>query len=55
MNLNYRIHFETRLNRNQSSHVDPVKYISVNWEEVPTLGASKYPGRLSGDNPHPGR
>lgn len=49
------LHFETRLNRNQSSHVDPVKYISVNWEEVPTLGASKYPGRLSGDNPHPGR
>lgn len=49
------LHFETRLNRNQSSHVDPVKYIDANWEEVPTLGALKYPGRLSGDNPHPGR
>lgn len=53
--LQDHLHFETRLNRYQNSHVDPVKYIDTDWDKVPTIGASKYPGRLSGDNPHPGR
>lgn len=51
--LNYHLHFETRLNRNQSSHVDPVQYIAVDWNKVVTLNTKANPGRLSGDNPHP--
>lgn len=53
--LAQHLHFEIRENRLQSSHVDPVKYIEANWNEIPTLGYQRYPGRLTGDNPHPGR
>lgn len=52
--LAYHLHFETRLKRSQSSHVDPVKYIDVDWSQIFTTGANYFPGRLSGDNPHPG-
>jgi murein DD-endopeptidase MepM/ murein hydrolase activator NlpD len=52
--LAYHLHFETRLNASSSSHRNPVKYIGVDWNKVPTLGYQKYPGRLSGENPHPG-
>ncbi len=51
--LGYHLHFELRQNRYQSTHVDPVPYIAVDWNQVPTLGWTSYPGRLSGDNPHP--
>ncbi len=54
-NLAYHLHLETRLNRQQSSHSDPVTHISWDWDSVPTKDFKKYPGRLSGDNPHPGR
>jgi hypothetical protein len=52
--LAYHLHFETRLNASSSSHSNPVKYVGVDWNRVPTLGYQKYPGRLSGENPHPG-
>ena len=52
-NLGYHLHFETRLGRYQDTHVNPIDYIDVNWEDVPTLGYRYNPGRLSGENPHP--
>ena len=53
--LGYHLHFETRLNSSMHSHSNPVNYISINWNEVPTLGYLQNPGRLTGQNPHPGR
>ena len=52
--LAYHLHFETRLNSLASSHRNPVKYINVDWNSVPTLGYKNNPGRLTGENPHPG-
>jgi len=53
--LAYHLHFETRINSSMNSHSNPVKYIDTDWHSVPTLGYLTYPGRLSGENPHPGR
>jgi murein DD-endopeptidase MepM/ murein hydrolase activator NlpD len=52
-NLGYHLHFETRLGRYQETHVNPVEYIDVDWDKVPTIGHKITPGRLSGLNPHP--
>ncbi len=52
--LGYHLHMEIRRGRAQSTHVDPVPYIDVDWSQVRTLRASEFPGRLTGDNPHPG-
>ena len=52
--LGYHLHFELREGRWQASHIDPVPYIDVNWNLIPTNKANIFPGRLSGDNPHPG-
>lgn len=52
--LGYHLHFETRLQRAQSSNVNPVQYINVDWDQIHTLGFDLYPERLSGENPHPG-
>ena len=52
-NLGYHLHFETRMSRASSSHVNPVEYINADWNLVPTLGFKQHPGRLSGSNPHP--
>jgi murein DD-endopeptidase MepM/ murein hydrolase activator NlpD len=51
--LAYHLHLETRSERSQSSHVNPVDYIATDWNKVFTLNAKSNPGRLSGDNPHP--
>jgi len=51
--LAYHLHFETRLERSQSTHVNPVDYIATNWSKVLTLNYKANKGRLSGDNPHP--
>ena len=51
--LGYHLHFETRKNRYSSSHVNPIEYIDADWSMVPTLRYKLFPGRLSGDNPHP--
>lgn len=51
--LGYHLHFELRQDLWQSSHINPVNYIAVDWMQVPTLNADYIPGRLSGDNPHP--
>ena len=47
------LHFELRTTWATSSHVNPVPYFSVDWNSIATAKASTYPGRLSGDNPHP--
>ena len=52
--LGYHLHFETRKGRSQSTHVNPVDYINTDWSKVVTLNAKYIPGRLSGENPHPG-
>ncbi|MEA3357052.1 MAG: M23 family metallopeptidase, partial [Patescibacteria group bacterium] len=51
--LGHHLHFEVRKDSSQASHVDPVPYINVDWNKIPTLGWTQYPGRLTGDNPHP--
>ena len=38
-----------------NSHDNPVKYVDTDWNQVPTLNYTQYPGRLTGENPHPGR
>ncbi|MGI6475475.1 MAG: M23 family metallopeptidase [Candidatus Dojkabacteria bacterium] len=53
--LGYHLHFETRLNQDMNSHDNPVKYVDTDWNQVPTLNYTQYPGRLTGENPHPGR
>ncbi len=53
--LAYHLHLETRKNQSSSSHRNPVKHINANWDLIPTLGYNQYPGRLTGENPHPGR
>lgn len=52
--LGYHLHFTTRKTRASNTHVNPVKYINIDWSTVPTIGYKSYPGRLSGENPHPG-
>lgn len=49
------LHFELRKSKSQSTHIDPVSYIGTDWDGIVTKDAIKYPGRLTGDNPHPGR
>ncbi len=51
--LGYHLHFELRKNQYQRNHINPVPHINVNWNNIPTLNYIKYPGRLTGDNPHP--
>lgn len=52
-NLGYHLHFETRKGSSSSTHTNPVGYIEVDWDMIPTLGKDVYPERLSGENPHP--
>jgi len=47
------LHFELRTTLATSSHVNPVPYFSVDWNSIHTAKAGTYPGRLTGDNPHP--
>lgn len=51
--LGYHLHFETRKGLSSSTHTDPVKYVNVDWNLIPTLQYKQFPGRLTGDNPHP--
>lgn len=53
--LRDHLHFVVRRNSQISSHVNPVKYVNADWDRVPTLDYKRYPGRLSGENPHPGK
>ena len=50
--LKYHLHFEVRTQRSSAYHVDPVPYINIWWAAVYTKDADKFPGRLTGDNPH---
>jgi len=51
--LGYHLHYELRKGVRQSTHTDPVPYTDINWDLIPTINYQRYPGRLSGDNPHP--
>ena len=51
--LGYHLHFETRKGFSSLTHRNPVKYVNVDWNLIPTLGYKQFPGRLTGDNPHP--
>lgn len=53
--LGYHLHFETRTSRSFSSHTNPVPLVNADWNKVLTLGYGSYPGRLTGENPHPGK
>lgn len=53
--LAYHLHLENRTTSSMNSHVNPVSYINADWSSIPTLEYARYPGRLSGENPHPGR
>jgi murein DD-endopeptidase MepM/ murein hydrolase activator NlpD len=52
-NFAYHLHFETRKGRSSSTHTNPVPYIDIDWNLIPTLGYKQFPGRLTGENPHP--
>lgn len=52
-NLGYHLHFETRKSLPSSTHTNPVGYIDIDWNMIPTIGKDIYPGRLTGENPHP--
>ncbi len=52
--LKYHLHFEVRKGLNSSTHLNPVNFVDVDWASIPTLGYKQSPGRLGGDNPHPG-
>ncbi len=51
--LGYHLHYELRKTRNQSTHIDPVPFIKINWNLVKTNKSNIFPKRLTGDNPHP--
>lgn len=51
--LGYHLHFETRKALSSSTHVNPVNYLAIDWNAIPTIGYKQFPGRLGGDNPHP--
>lgn len=52
-NLGYHLHFGIRKNIYSSSHTNPVPYIDIDWNTIPTIGKDIYPKRLTGENPHP--
>lgn len=51
--LGYHLHLEVRESKDQNTHTDPVKLIAYDWNSVHTINSDLYPGRLTGDNPHP--
>ncbi len=51
--LAYHLHYEIRSQRQQSTHINPVPLTDIDWSLIPTLNWQSYPGRLTGDNPHP--
>lgn len=51
--LGYHLHHEVRTTRKSASHINPVPYYGVDWSQVKTAKATDFPGRLTGDNPHP--
>ncbi len=53
--LGYHLHFEVRKSSEYGSHTNPVPLVNVEWNKVHTLGFTTHPGRLSGENPHPGK
>ena len=51
--LAYHLHFEIRTSSKPSTHLNPIPYFTVNWNTIPTANSKTYPGRLTGENPHP--
>ncbi len=51
--LSNHLHFEVRNGKAQSTHINPVPLINTDWSKIKTAKAHIYPGRLTGNNPHP--
>lgn len=51
--LSNHLHFEVRKSKAQSTHINPVPLIDTDWSKIKTAKAHIYPGRLTGNNPHP--
>jgi hypothetical protein len=51
--LAHHLHFEIRSTQLPKDHMNPVPFIDVNWSQIPTAKSAQYPGRLTGQNPHP--
>jgi murein DD-endopeptidase MepM/ murein hydrolase activator NlpD len=51
--LGHHLHYELREGRRQSTHINPVPFLDVDWFLVKTNRSDLFPKRLSGDNPHP--
>lgn len=51
--LSAHLHFEVRNGSSQSTHTNPVPLIDTDWMKIKTARANIYPGRLTGNNPHP--
>lgn len=47
------LHYEIRKDRAQMTHTDPVALTAIDWTAIQTVNWQTYPGRLTGDNPHP--
>ncbi|MCC7304306.1 M23 family metallopeptidase [bacterium] len=47
------LHFEVRTSMAGTSHVNPVPYFTIDWNTITTAKIDRFPGRLSGNNPHP--
>lgn len=47
------LHFEVRTSMAGKAHINPVPYFKIDWNTIATAKVDKYPGRLSGENPHP--
>jgi murein DD-endopeptidase MepM/ murein hydrolase activator NlpD len=51
--IGYHLHYEIRTDQWQKNHTNPVPLTDIDWSRIHTLGYEIYPGRLSGNNPHP--
>lgn len=47
------LHFEMRKSEAATAHINPIPYFNIDWNTIKTARASTFPGRLSGENPHP--
>ncbi len=51
--IGYHLHLEVRKNAKWGTDINPVPKIDVDWNQVKTVNHKTYPGRLTGENPHP--
>ncbi len=51
--LGYHLHLEVRTTAKWGTDINPVPKIDIDWNKVKTVNHKTYPGRLTGENPHP--